>query len=188
MKARVEILDHQTVLKAPSQNKQTNWYIDFLEKQCEVASLLRMPLSVVMIKIRDFDQLINTFGWAFVDDDVTDLSTLITQKSFHSGDVMVRYQRDTFLCILTDSGPEAIRQLQRAIAKHDPLKLASKENPAFLCIAGITKLAGKFDGASILEEVERCIESTLFRPLGTLSADQVINDKHSTQTFSTHNG
>lgn len=105
---------------------------------------------------------------------------------------MVRYQRDKFLCILPDSGPEATRHfvfmLQRAIAKHDPMRLANKHNPAFLGIAGITKLDGKFDGATILAEVEHCIESTLSKSLGLLSAEQVSNDKHFTQILSAHNG
>jgi hypothetical protein len=78
--------------------------------------------------------------------------------------------------------------LQRAIAKHDPLKLANKHNPAFIGIAGITKLDGKFDGATILEEIERCIETTLSKSKGTLSAERVSNDKHFTQILSAHNG
>jgi len=182
VKTKVETLGHQSVLKASTLNAQTNWYINFLEKQCEIASIQHTPLSVVIIKIRDFDQLINTHGWASVDEDITGLSKLITKELFHSLDVMVRYQRDRFLCILPDSGPEATRHyifmLQRAIAKHNPLKLANKHNPAFLCIAGVTKLDGKFDGATILEEVERCVVSTLSKSLGTLSGERVSSILH----------
>jgi PleD family two-component response regulator len=192
MKTRVEILDHHTRLKAPTQVKQPNWYIEFLEKQCEAASLRHMPLSVVMIKIRDFDQLIRIHGWTSIDDKVTHLSKLIVQELFHTVDVMVRYQRDKFLCILPDSGPEATRHfafmLQRAIAKHDPLQLTNKCNPAFLGIAGITKLDGKYDAATILAEIENCIEKTLAKPLGILSAERVSNDQHFTQIISAHNG
>lgn len=192
MKTRVETLDHQTRLKAPIHTKQSNWYIDFLEKQCEVASLRHMPLSVVMIKIRDFDQLIKMHGWTSIDDDVTHLSQIISRELLHSMDVMVRYQRDKFLCILPDSGPEANRHfvfmLQLAIAKHDPLKLAHKHNPAFLGISGITKVSGKFDGATILQEAERGIEKILAKPLGVLSAERISNDNHFTQIVCAHNG
>jgi diguanylate cyclase (GGDEF)-like protein len=183
MKARVNVLDHHSRLNTVTQDYQRNWYIDFLERQCGLARLRKMPMSLVMLKIQDFDQLIQSHGWPEIDECLTALSNTMVNELIHSVDVIVRYRRDKFLCILPDSGPEATRHmvfmLQRAIAKQNPLHLGDKNHPPQIAIAGITKLDGAFNASTMLHETENCL-AELSRACVSKVSRQVYN---STQTL-----
>lgn len=190
MKVRILTLENRTYLKSVK-NSQPNWYVDFLEKQCAVASLRRMPMSLVLLNIQDFDKLIQLHGWLKVDDCLTDLSKLVVSELIRSTDIVVRYQRDSFLCILPDSGPEATRHfvfmLQQAIARKHPLHFGNPNNPACMGIAGVTKLDGKFDADSLLKETENCLEELTAQHSGKIA--RRFQDQNSfTQTLLAHTG
>jgi hypothetical protein len=51
----------------------------------------------------------------------------------------------------------------------------------------MTKLDRKFDGTTILDKVEHCIDSALTQSLGILSVERVNNEQQLIQLSSTHN-
>lgn len=171
---------HAALASNAAANTQ-NWCYDFLQSQCDVASRRKMPFGVAFVAIDHLDDVVVQHGRAETDACITDLAKLTSTTLRRSADVMMRYDRDSFLCILSDSGPEGMRHfaylLNREMAKIQQIKKRQGLPSLTISIGGIANPGIKINATSLLRQAE--IQKQKARKLlGNSMAVSIVNNNN----------
>lgn len=158
MKARFWDLHEQTLVGQREGDDLCNWHLSYLEKQCHIASMRHMPVSMSMILVRlgNLDAVIEQQNWQFLDSQLTAITKLISDTLPSSYDLVVRCSRDTFICILPDAGPKAARHAALMLMLHAK-HMKTHNTICKLKCAGVTKWEGRFNASDLLHQAQESL-------------------------------
>jgi PleD family two-component response regulator len=158
MKQRAINYQNKTKWYHSKKHTHSDWYLNFLDEQCHKANMGHTPMSLVLIQMTNF-----AYTAAIQNDDVTDeyltkISRLIADSMNRSIDLVVRYKKDRFLCILPDSGPEQTRHftflVSQAISKFNSLWSGYHTIKVELNMVAVTRFKSQNQGKALLKEME----------------------------------
>lgn len=163
MKNRVKSLEDQTYFHFPKYSIINKWYLDFLNRQCDISTMRKSPLSLSIIRFRNIDKLNDLLGWQATDDAITRVIYLVTKYLMNSNDLLVRYKREKLLCILPASGSESARHfvfmLQRIVSQSKNLDETTDCSPTELDCVTITQTQGKKSADEMINQMEQALRS-----------------------------
>jgi CheY-like chemotaxis protein/GGDEF domain-containing protein len=161
MKTRVRAFENEIYFHFPKYTLNKKWYLDFIDRQCDISNMRKIPLSLLIIKIQNIDKLYDLYGWQETDNTVTKILSGITKKLMNSNDLVIRYERDKLLCVLAESGSETARHfifmLQRIITQNLHVREDNGFNYAKLDCVAITQTAGKLSADEMIVLLEKAL-------------------------------
>lgn len=181
MKNRANTFQRLSLLQDKSHLIGDNWYVKFLKDQCHRANVGNTPMSLVAVQLENYDGLVANLSDNEIEEHILLVSSLLTQTLNNNVDVVIRSERNRYLCILPDSGPESARHftflITQALQQINRTLLTESKHPIYLKIVGITKTKEKFAPKALLDLLEESIAEPIKSDINRLFAERPCQSK-----------